>query len=109
MDTLPVNPFTSNEIDYHGESLSIWLERLEQVKKHQPWERKNGGLTFDAAIRRILTCGSTPHGTLRVEWLAPAEPGVDSRWEMGLYGLVRTGETKKAIRYLQKTRASRVR
>ena len=55
-------------------------------------------------LRRIVTCGSTPHGTLRVEWLPPAKPGVDSRWEMELYGLVRTGETKKAIRYLQKTR-----
>ena len=54
LDTLPVNPFTSNEIDYHGESLPIWLERLEQVKKHEQWERKNGGLTFDAAITTFL-------------------------------------------------------
>jgi hypothetical protein len=68
-------------------------ELVAYKKKHYPND-----------LRRILTCGSTPQGTLRVEWLAPAEPGVDSRWEMGLYGLVRTGETKKAIRYLQQTR-----
>lgn len=68
-------------------------ELVEYKKKHYPKD-----------LRRILTCGSTPHGTLRVEWLAPAEPGVDSRWEMELYALVRTGELKKAIRYLQRTR-----
>ena len=66
---------------------------VEYKKKHYPNDK-----------RRILTCGSTPHGTLRVEWLAPAAPEVDSRWEMELYGLVRTGERKKAIRYLQDTR-----
>jgi hypothetical protein len=67
-------------------------ELVEYKKEHYPND-----------MRRILTCGSTPYGTLRVEWLAPAEPGVDSRWEMELYGLVRTGERKKAIRYLQDT------
>jgi len=71
-------------------------ELVAYKKKHYPND-----------LRRILTCGSTPHGTLRVEWLAPAEPGVDSRWEMELYGLVRTGETKKAIRHLQQTGVSR--
>src|SRR5690348_6678855 len=53
--------------------------------------------------RRILTCG-IPDGKIRVEWLAPAAPGVDSKWEMQLYGLVRTGEKQKAIRLLQETR-----
>jgi hypothetical protein len=53
--------------------------------------------------RRVLTCG-IPDGKLRVEWLAPAAPGVDSKWEMQLYGLVRTGERAKAIRFLQDTR-----
>ena len=53
--------------------------------------------------RRILTCG-IPDGKVRVEWLAPAAPGVDSKWEMQLYGLVRTGEKQKAIRMLQETR-----
>ena len=41
--------------------------------------------------RRILTCG-IPEGKVRVEWLDPVAPGVDSKWEMQLYGLVRTGE-----------------
>ena len=53
--------------------------------------------------RRILTCG-IPEGKVRVEWLAPAAPGVDSKWEMQLYGLVRTGQRDKAIRFLQDTR-----
>lgn len=54
--------------------------------------------------RRILTCGGTPHGTIRVEWLPPAAPGVDAKWEMQLYGLVRAGKPEKAVRLLQKTR-----
>ena len=53
--------------------------------------------------RRVLTCG-IPEGKVRVEWLAPAAPGVDSKWEMQLYGLVRTGQKDKAIRFLQDTR-----
>ena len=48
--------------------------------------------------RRILTCG-IPEGKVRVEWLAPAAPGVDSKWEMELYGLVRTGQKDRAIRW----------
>ena len=53
--------------------------------------------------RRILTCG-IPDGKVRVEWLNPAAPGVDSKWEMQLYGLVRTGQKDKAIRFLRETR-----
>jgi len=80
-----------------SDNIDVMIDELVAYKKkHYPND-----------LRRILTCGSTPHGTLRVEWLAPAEPGVDSRWEMELYGLVRTGETKKAIRHLQQTGVSR--
>jgi hypothetical protein len=39
-----------------------------------------------------------------VEWLKAAAPGIDSKWEMRLYGLVRTGEREKAIQFLQETR-----
>jgi hypothetical protein len=39
-----------------------------------------------------------------VEWLNAAAPGVDSKWEMRLYGFVRTGEREEAIRFLQETR-----
>jgi hypothetical protein len=53
--------------------------------------------------RRILTCG-IPDGKIRIEWMAPAAPGVDSRWEMRLYGLVRTGEQEQAIQFLRETR-----
>jgi len=54
--------------------------------------------------RRILTCGIA-EGRIRVEWPGPAAAGVDSRWEMQLYGLVRTGKRQEAIRFLQVTRA----
>jgi hypothetical protein len=53
--------------------------------------------------RRILTCG-IPDGKVRVEWLPAAAPGVDSQWEMTLYGLVRTGQRPKAIQFLRETR-----
>ncbi len=81
------NELKSDDID------AMIDELVEFKKKHYPND-----------MRRILTCGSTPHGTLRVEWLAPVEPGVDSKWEMELYGLVRTGDCKEAVRYLQETR-----
>ena len=53
--------------------------------------------------RRVLTCGILD-GAVRVEWLPAAAPGVDPGWEMRLYGLVRTGERQRAIRFLQATR-----
>jgi len=53
--------------------------------------------------RRILTCG-IPDGKIRVEWLDAVAPGVDTKWEMRLYGLVRSGEREKAIQFLQETR-----
>ncbi len=43
-------------------------------------------------------------GKVRVEWLPPVAPGVDTHWEMRLYGLVRTGEREKAIQFLRETR-----
>jgi len=45
--------------------------------------------------RRILICGILD-GNIRVEWLKAAAPGVDSRWEMRLYGLVRMGDLVEA-------------
>ena len=39
-----------------------------------------------------------------MEWLNAAAPGVDSKWEMQRYGLVRTGARQEAIRFLQETR-----
>lgn len=53
--------------------------------------------------RRILTCGLID-GRIRVEWLAAAAPGVDSLWEMRLYGLVRNGAREKAVEFLRQTR-----
>ncbi len=79
------NEFKSNEID-------AMIDELVRYKEaHCPDDR-----------RRILVCGMVP-GKVHVEWLNPAAPGVDSKWEMRLYGLVRTGEKAKAIRFLQET------
>jgi hypothetical protein len=68
-------------------------ELVEYKKAHFPDDR-----------RRILICGGTPHSTIHVEWLPPTAPGVDAKWEMRLYGLVRTGEEQEAVRFLQETR-----
>ena len=80
------NEFKSNDIN------AMIDELVEFKKTHYPDDQ-----------RRILTCG-TRNGNIRVEWLKAAAPGVDSKWEMRLYGLVRTGEREKAIRFLQETR-----
>lgn len=53
--------------------------------------------------RRILICG-IPEGKIHVEWLPAAAPGVDSPWEMRLYGLVRAGAAGQATQFLQQTR-----
>ena len=53
--------------------------------------------------RRILTCGMM-NEKVRVEWLPPVAPGVDSNWEMRLHGLVRTGRRIEAIKFLKDTR-----
>jgi hypothetical protein len=80
------NEFKSNEIN-------AMIDELARYKQtHYPDDR-----------RRILTCG-IPDGKVRVEWLKAAAPGVDSKWEMRLYGLVRTGKREEAIRFLQETR-----
>ena len=76
----------SNDID------AMIDELVEHKKAHYPDDR-----------RRILTCG-IPDGSIRVEWLPAAAPGVDVKWETQLYGLVRTGNKKEAIRFLQETR-----
>ena len=78
--------FKSNDVD-------ALIDELVRFKtQHFPDDR-----------RRILTCG-IPNGNVRMEWLPAAAPGVDSRWEMRLYGLVRTGEQEVAIRFLRETR-----
>ena len=80
------NEFKSNDTD------AMIDELVEYKQKH-----------FRNDQRRILTCG-IPDGKVRVEWLAAAGSGVDSKWEMQLYGLVRTGEREKAIQFLRDTR-----
>ena len=85
------NPALWNE--FKSSDVNVLIDELIRYKKaHYPDDR-----------RRILTCG-IPDGKIRVEWLNAAAPGVDARWEMRLYGLVRTGEREQAIRFLQETR-----
>ena len=85
------NPELWNELK--SNDINGMIDELVQYKKdHYPDDR-----------RRILTCG-IPDGKVRVEWLNAAAPGVDSKWEMQLYGLVRTGHREEAIRFLQETR-----
>ena len=80
------NEFKSNDID------AMIDELVRYKQEHYPDDQ-----------RRILTCG-IPDGKVRVESLNAAASGVDAKWEMRLYGLVRTGEREQAIRFLQETR-----
>src|SRR3972149_5020832 len=80
------NEFKSNDIN------GMIDELIKYKKAHYPDDQ-----------RRILTCG-IPDTTVRVEWLPPVAPGVDTKWEMRLYGLVRTGQREQAIKFLQETR-----
>jgi len=85
------NPALWNE--FKTSDIDATIDELIRYKNaHYPNDR-----------RRILTCG-IPEGKIHVEWLRPAAPGVDSKWEMQLYGLVRTGERAKAIQFLRETR-----
>lgn len=79
--------------EFKSNDVEAMIDELVQFKKkHYPDDK-----------RRILICG-IPNGSIRVEWLNPAAPGVDSEWEMRLYGLVRTGAREEAIQFLQETR-----
>lgn len=86
------NPALWNE--FKTDDIDAMIDGLVQYKAaHDPDDR-----------RRILVCGMAVPGKIHVEWLNPAAPGVDSRWEMRLFGLVRTGAREQAIRFLQETR-----
>jgi len=85
------NPALWNELKLND--IDAMIDGLVQYKKS----------CFPNDQRRILTCGGTPEGTIHVEWLQPAAPGVDAKWEMQLYGMVRTGKEKEAVRFLKKT------
>ena len=78
--------FKSNDVNAMLDELIVYK------KKHYANDR-----------RRILICG-IPNGKIHVEWLAPAAPGVDSKWEMELFGLVKTGQQTQAVKFLQTTR-----
>jgi hypothetical protein len=80
------NEFKSTEVD-------AMIDELVKYKKTK----------FPDDQRRILVCGFV-EDKVHVEWMAPAAPGVDSKWEMRLYGLVRTGNRKEAIRFLRESR-----
>lgn len=78
--------------EFKSNDINAMIDELVRYKQeHYPDDR-----------RRILTCG-IPEGKIHVEWLPAAAPGVDSRFEMRLNGLVRSGEHEQAIRFLQET------
>ena len=80
--------FKSNDVD-------AMIDELVQFKKqHYPDDQ-----------RRIFICGLMPTGNIRVEWLPPVAPGVDSLWELELYGLVGMRDCEGAIEFLRKTRS----
>jgi hypothetical protein len=85
------NPGLWNELK--SNDINAMIDELIQYKRNH----------FPEDGRRILTCG-IPDGKIRVEWLKAASPGIDSKLEMRLYGLVRTGERQQAIRFLQESR-----
>jgi len=68
-------------------------ELVEYKKAHFPDDR-----------RRILARSGTSRSTVRVQWLPPAAPSVDVKWETNIYGLVLAGFAEEAVRFLQKTR-----
>jgi hypothetical protein len=78
--------FKSNDVD-------TMIDELKRFKEQR----------YPDDQRRILMCG-IPDGKIRVEWLAAAAPGVDTKWEMQLFGLVRSSEREQAIRFLRETR-----
>ena len=84
------NPTLWNE--YKLSDINDILDELVNYKKRQ----------YPDDQRRILTCGMRDE-VLRVEWLPPVAPGVDSSWEMRLHGLVRVGRRDDAIRFLKET------
>jgi hypothetical protein len=85
------NPALWNE--FKTSDIDTMIDELVRYKQaHYPEDQ-----------RRILVCGMMP-GKIHVEWLDPAAPGVDPKWELRLYGLVRTGKKEEAIRFLQDTR-----
>jgi hypothetical protein len=85
------NPELWNELK--SKDVDGMIDELVRYKKaHYPNDK-----------RRILTCG-IPDSTIRVEWVPAVTDGVDSKWEMRLFGLVKSGRRQQAIRFLQETR-----
>jgi hypothetical protein len=85
------NPTFWNELK--SNDVEAMVDELVRYKKSRyPGDR-----------RRILVCGIL-EGKIRVEWLPAVADGVDPQWETQLYGLVRTGDRKGAVRFLQTTR-----
>lgn len=86
------NPALWNELE--SNDIDAMIDGLVHYKEaHYPDDR-----------RRILVCGMVESGNVHVEWLEPAAPGVDSKWEMRIYGLIRAGRTSEAITFLRETR-----
>lgn len=84
------NPQVARELKSTDVDL-LFDELVRYKKSHYPKDK-----------RRILAC-TQADGKLRVEWLKPAGRGVDSKSEMQLFGLVRTGKIAAAVRFLEES------
>ena len=73
----------------HRRLRSLVIIDLKRESSHTPTPGRCTGIS--------TTLAST-------EWLNAAAPGIDSQWELTLYGLVRTGEREKAIQFLKESR-----
>lgn len=78
--------------EFHSPDVSGMIDQLVQYKNNK----------FAKDRRRVLSC-EILEGRMRVESLPPAAPDVDSRSEMKLYGLVRTGRMQEAQRFVERT------
>lgn len=79
--------------EFKSTDVAAMLDGLVRYKKKR----------FRRDQRRILVCGVV-NGNIRVEWLPPVAPGVDTNWEMTLYGTVRTGNRDEVVEFLRRTR-----
>jgi hypothetical protein len=78
--------------EFKSSDVHAMIDELAKYKKHK----------YADDGRRIILCGMLD-GKIRVEWLPPAATGDDPKCEPTAFGLVRSGDRRGAIRYLQQT------
>jgi hypothetical protein len=84
------NPELWNELE--SNDINAMIDELVRYKQNRSPDDDRRNLTF-----------GIPDGKILVKWLPPVAPGVDARWEMRQFGMVRTGDREQAIRFLKDT------